>query len=718
MLTIRQAFDIFRECVYKITGVIVGEGSGDLRSFGIDTSEKLAQLKSMIVTDVASRFGEGIPLSDLHFDEDDSVEKVYWLLASSGTTLLPMRENDTGGTAFRPTGRKPPRKAGKKPPRKAAKKGPKMATKKPKGKGGHVKAGRGGGRLGVAARTGANRRGVKKGELALREGRRKSSEGDELGLDEAAMVREDVGFLEGPGPGGVGGNGGGDDVIPASPQRAPKRIVKATPQMELRKELVPQKSYLVGVFVNQDAPAAGADVDEVVAEIPLGLHEFDLEVWLDCSHHFHLDNVTNTRVKVNADTGVSDELSFQLNVVKDPDESPMYVSAFFRYNQRPSGKIMRYLEWAGSKLRWKRFSPAKQAEGEVVLPRADTSPAVVLEPKGIPADIRVEVLAKSRSGQSFRLKCFTPGGKWEGDWDLPQASKDLVNNYMKKFMEDKGEARIASLEGAGMDFWDSLPREARAVLWDALENGAATMSVVSEEPYIPWELMLPYGDVQNPRRPLGIELQMGRWIAGNYQSARQGIPLKSGYVISPKTSGLKGAAQEVGFLTKTLKPKFGADEVVPASFTGVNQGLAAGPRDVVHFICHGKSAALQTVMLETPDTLNCSQVRTLKGFKAAFKNGPLAFLNACEVGGQIVVLDGVGGFVNSFIQMGASAVVAPLWAVQDSVAPDVTEIFYTEGLKGVPFGKVMQQIRSKAYSQALDSYAAYCFYGDPMASLV
>src|SRR6266436_9584178 len=164
---------------------------------------------------------------------------------------------------------------------------------------------------------------------------------------------------------------------------------------------------------------------------------------------------------------------------------------------------------------------------------------------------------------------------------------------------------------------------------------------------------------------------MGRWITGNSEAARQRIPLKSGYIICPKTSRLKGAEQEVAFLTQQLQPQFDpVNEVVPANFSGVNKGLGAGPRNVIHFMCHGRGAALQTLELDNPDTLNCSQVRALQGFMAAFKDGPLAFLNACEVGGQVLTLDGVGGFANSFIQMGASAVVAPLWAGQDMVARD------------------------------------------------
>ena len=50
----------------------------------------------------------------------------------------------------------------------------------------------------------------------------------------------------------------------------------------------------------------------------------------------------------------------------------------------------------------------------------------------------------------------------------------------------------------------------------------------------------------------------------------------------------------------------------------------------------------------------------MTGFQSAFSAGPLAFLNACEVGGQVATLSGVGGFANSFIQLGASAVIAPL----------------------------------------------------------
>ena len=159
--------------------------------------------------------------------------------------------------------------------------------------------------------------------------------------------------------------------------------------------------------------------------------------------------------------------------------------------------------------------------------------------------------------------------------------------------------------------------------------------------------------------------------------------------------------------------------VVPASFDGVDNKLCGPKRTVLHFICHGKTATVQTLQLEDSDTLSCVHVLAMKGFQNAFALGPLAFLNACEIGGQVLTLHGVGGFANSFIELGAAAVIAPLWAVKDAVAVEVTKLFYPDILGGKSFAAALQDIRKLAYTPAAeDSYAAYCFYGDPLAVAV
>ena len=63
--------------------------------------------------------------------------------------------------------------------------------------------------------------------------------------------------------------------------------------------------------------------------------------------------------------------------------------------------------------------------------------------------------------------------------------------------------------------------------------------------------------------------------------------------------------------------------------------------------------------------------------------------------------------------------VAPLWSVKDTIANEIAIDFHTNASqhKAVPFSEILRLQRAKAYDPetAEDSYAAYCFFGDPFA---
>jgi len=61
-------------------------------------------------------------------------------------------------------------------------------------------------------------------------------------------------------------------------------------------------------------------------------------------------------------------------------------------------------------------------------------------------------------------------------------------------------------------------------------------------------------------------------------------------------------------------------------------------------------------------------------------------------------LVGVGGFGNSFVEIGASAVVAPLWSVDDKIAHKVATEFYRAvvGSPTIPFAEILRRIRAMA----------------------
>jgi CHAT domain-containing protein len=81
---------------------------------------------------------------------------------------------------------------------------------------------------------------------------------------------------------------------------------------------------------------------------------------------------------------------------------------------------------------------------------------------------------------------------------------------------------------------------------------------------------------------------------------------------------------------------------------------------------------------------------------------------------------GAGGLASVFIELGAGAVVAPLWSVKDTIAHEIALKFYTEAKANgsAPLAGILQRLRAKAYDATIaeDTYAAYCFYGDPLAT--
>src|SRR4051794_23669633 len=63
--------------------------------------------------------------------------------------------------------------------------------------------------------------------------------------------------------------------------------------------------------------------------------------------------------------------------------------------------------------------------------------------------------------------------------------------------------------------------------------------------------------------------------------------------------------------------------------------------------------------------------------------------------------------------MGARAVIAPLWPVDDEQAHEGALELYRRGLEpdAPPLAELLKQLRARAYEETNpDTYAAYCFY--------
>jgi hypothetical protein len=304
-----------------------------------------------------------------------------------------------------------------------------------------------------------------------------------------------------------------------------------------------------------------------------------------------------------------------------------------------------------------------------------------------------------------------------------------VGNVMADFTRPRVSAfvRRVALQGAGEEIFDAAPAVFREAFWALVDDAAAlarlrTIAIVSDEPYVPWELMIPNrhrsGSEPEERQPLGVELVVSRWTAKDHVQPPQRLPLADSWVVAPTDSGLQKAADEA----RMVKDSFPGELIDPASIEMLDTFLGRGGRSLLHFVCHGTSKeGQQALVMQGKEELRPYFLRGMSNFEKAIRaHRPLVFLNACEVGRLEPGLVGAGGFAEAFMNLGAGGVVAALWSVKDDLAHELAEEFYRRVREepATPFAAILRDLRRRSYegTTAEDSWAAYCFYGDPLAS--
>jgi CHAT domain-containing protein len=139
---------------------------------------------------------------------------------------------------------------------------------------------------------------------------------------------------------------------------------------------------------------------------------------------------------------------------------------------------------------------------------------------------------------------------------------------------------------------------------------------------------------------------------------------------------------------------------------------------VLHFSLHGKydpGSAKQGLVLIDGDVIDALVV---KG--GSLTEAPLVFLNACQVGTGQQTLGDYSGLAESFLFAGASAVVAPLWSIDDGVASALAERFYTRAFAGEAIAEIVRAERA-AFGTGADANSstlvAFQFFGHPAMRL-
>jgi hypothetical protein len=282
-------------------------------------------------------------------------------------------------------------------------------------------------------------------------------------------------------------------------------------------------------------------------------------------------------------------------------------------------------------------------------------------------------------------------------------------------------------------YTEIVPPEIRQALWDNRKM-IGSIEVMSQEPFIPWEILQLVEPGKSPEfeAPFLAQLGLVRWIA-NTGFAPASLRLRDGaaYHVIPdyvNPDRVLSAARDERDMLKQLF----ASRPAPTNSLDLVYFLRGGNFDLIHFACHGnvENTEIYNANLELqdcyddrakayiPDLLTSAQVRSYADLRARLPDRPIVFINACETGQTGRALVGVGGMAEAFVSKGAGAVVAALWSVGDDAAFAFAKTFYETMLEGRTLAQATLDARDAARKSELGlSWLAYTVYGHPYARL-
>jgi NB-ARC domain/CHAT domain len=277
------------------------------------------------------------------------------------------------------------------------------------------------------------------------------------------------------------------------------------------------------------------------------------------------------------------------------------------------------------------------------------------------------------------------------------------------------------LDGLGRELWDRLFNDPMRLAYRRFRSGIRTLLIISDEPWIPWEMVKPFEDDDDPLNDefLAERFELTRWMMGKRTAAAEITVQRFAFVAGK----LPLASKERDLITGLAHSGDGLKDASPAS-PGAEALLALleqGGVGLLHFATHG------TFEPTLPDQAGIP-LEDGSVFRPAYLHGPtqtqigkdrpLVFLNVCSSGRQAWSWTGLGGWADRWVRVcGCGAFLGPQWKVRDSAAFAFARGFYGALGRGEALGKAAWLGRQEARQATPGdpSWLAYTVYGHPNA---
>lgn len=301
----------------------------------------------------------------------------------------------------------------------------------------------------------------------------------------------------------------------------------------------------------------------------------------------------------------------------------------------------------------------------------------------------------------------------------------------------KGQLAYNILTNIGRKIADEMPPEFFETLQAVYQviKRIPTLLILTNEPYIPWELAL-LDEPLDPKHPPFLTTQsiIGRWV----YHKRVAIPPPVILNIAQTTVAASDYSDSRGLRQLSLALRERANlcayfrdcrlavtelEMNSAEFEAFLIRVTSEPGHLLHIAAHGlvdPEANEQYLLLAgTPrKKLSPSAMVPARG-KDESPRFSFVFLNACQVGTAGEALGQAAGFPGDLIRNGVQGFIAPLWEIHETDAQELAEAFYEEafGDEARPLAEFLHNWRLNYDPNGSTTPLAYIFYGHPKLRL-
>jgi hypothetical protein len=283
--------------------------------------------------------------------------------------------------------------------------------------------------------------------------------------------------------------------------------------------------------------------------------------------------------------------------------------------------------------------------------------------------------------------------------------------------------RARNYEVIGENLWDLFPPDLRE-FYSKFASTARTLLIFSDEPWIPWELVKPWGDGFAKSDFLCDRFDMSRWYYNDQCQVPNGeLAVREVAPVLPP-SNLTAVQEEADYFEELPGkwPPVVRYTPLPIRRSEVSALLSSGRAQVLHFAAHGvlqgDGDRIATIALEDGE-LKADEIVGDEIANGLRKATPLVFMNACHSGRQVIGLTGADGWVERYIKLGCRGFLGANWEVNDELAAEFAIQVYSRLVAGLTIARAVREAR--LYLRGIDNtnptWLAYSLYAHPNMTL-